>query len=289
MLDLLPLFLKASLAASVVVAATMAAERSGPFWGALITSLPVSIGPIYVVLAMDASAHFISQGLLSSLATNVSTICFLVAAALAATRAGLAATVALAIVTWIVATALIHQIDWSPLYASLLNMAALVVALAILNQWVRPGGAAPAPQRWFDLPLRALLVGSLTVFVALTSEALGPKYSGILAITPIVFISTTIVLLKRLGGPATAATLASAVLPIAGFGLGLLVAHLATARFGSTTGLAMGLATALGYSGCLAVWYLRANRYKKPGPDGVAIGEPSGGGGQDDRTLEANQ
>ena len=257
MIDLLPLILKAGLAASVVVAATMTAERSGPFWGALITSLPVSIGPIYVVMAMEASARFISQGLLSSLATNVSTICFLVAAALAATRAGPAATLVLAILTWIAATALIYQVAWSPLYASLLNVAAVVAALVILHQWVRPGGAVPVPRRWFDLPLRALLVGSLTVLVALTSEALGPKYSGILAITPIVFISTTIVLLKRLGGPATAATLSRAVLPIAGFGLGLLVAHLATARFGSTFGLASGLATVLGYSGCLAVWHLR--------------------------------
>ncbi len=262
MLDLLLLLLKAGLAASVVVAATMAAERSGPFWGALITSLPVSIGPIYVVMAIDAPAQFISHGLLSSLATNVSTICFLVAAALAATRVGLAGTVMLAILTWMAATALIHQIAWSALYASLLNVAALVIALAILRFWVRTGTAAPAPRRWFDLPLRALLVGSLTVIVAMTSEALGPKYSGILAITPIVFISTTIVLLKRLGGPATAATLSRAVVPIGGFGLALLVAHLATARLGSPVGLSLGLAASLSYSGCLAVWHLHSSRRK---------------------------
>jgi hypothetical protein len=280
MLDLLPLVLKASLAASVVVAATMAAERSGPFWGALITSLPVSIGPIYVVMAMDASADFISQGLLSSLATNDATILFLLAAALAATRTRPAGTVALAILAWGAATALIHQITWPPLYASLLNIAVLIATLAILRVWVRTGTAAPAPRRWFDLPLRALLVGSLTVFVALTSEALGPKYSGILAITPIVFISTTIVLLKRLGGPATAATLSRAVLPIGGFGLGLLVAHLATARFGSVTGLSAGLATALCYSGCLAMWYLRSTRYRKPGPGNAATGGSGGGGAQ---------
>jgi hypothetical protein len=262
MLDLLLLLLKAGLAASVVVAATMAAERSGPFWGALITSLPVSLGPIYVVMAMDAPADFIASGLLSSLATNVSTICFLVAAALAATRAGLAGTVALAIITWTVATALIHQIAWSALYASLLNVAALVIALATLRIWARTGTAAPAPRRWFDLPLRALLVGLLTVIVALTSEALGSKYSGILAITPIVFISTAIVLLKRLGGPATAATLSRAVIPIGGFGLGLLVAHLATARFGSAMGLSAGLITSLGYSGCLAIWHLHRSGHR---------------------------
>jgi hypothetical protein len=254
--DILLLFLKAGLAAAVVVAATMAAERSGPFWGALITSLPVSIGPIYVVMAIDASAQFISRGLLSSLATNVSTTCFLVAASIAATRTNPLATVALAILTWVCATLAIHQFDWSPLSAGLLNVAAFGVALAALRLWARPGTAAPAPRRWFDLPLRALLVGLLTTLVALSSAALGPKISGILAIAPVVFISATIVLLARLGGPATAATLSRAVVPIAGFGLGLLVAHLATARLGSAVGLALGLATSLGYSGCLAVWYL---------------------------------
>jgi hypothetical protein len=117
--------------------------------------------------------------------------------------------------------------------------------------------AAPAPRRWFDLPLRALLVGLLTIFIALTGKALGPEVSGVMAMVPVVFISATIVLLTRLGGPATAAILSRAVLPIAGFGLALLVAHLATARIGSPAGLALGLATSLGFSGFLAIWHLR--------------------------------
>lgn len=257
MTELLPLLLKASLVACVVIAVTMASERSGPFWGALIASLPVSIGPIYIVLAIDLPASFISRGLLSSLATNAATVCFLVVAALAATRTAPAATVALAAAAWIAVTLVIHQIDWPVWNAAALNAAAVALALAALRIWVRPGAATAAPRRWFDLPLRALLVVSLTIFVTAASTALGPKYSGILAITPVVFISATIVLLNRIGGPATAATLSRAVLPIAGFALALLTAHLATARFGSAIGLALGLATSLGFSGCLAILHLR--------------------------------
>jgi hypothetical protein len=67
-------------------------------------------------------------------------------------------------------------------------------------------------------------------------------------------------MLTRLGGPATAATLSRAVVPIAGFGLALLVAHLATGRLGSPVGLALGLATSLGFSGFLAIWHLRGTR-----------------------------
>ncbi len=250
--DLPLLLLKASLVACVAIAVTMASERSGPFWGALIASLPVSIGPIYVVLAIDLPASFISRGLLSSLATNASTVCFLAVAALAATRIAPAATVALAAAAWIAVTLVIHQIDW-PVW----NAAAVALALAARRLWVRPGAATAAPRRWFDLPLRTLLVVSLTIFVTTASETLGPKYSGILAITPVVFISATIVLLNRIGGPATAATLSRAVLPIAGFALALLAAHPATAHFGSAIGLALGLATSLGFSGGLAILHLR--------------------------------
>jgi len=260
MTEILLLLLKASLVAAVVVAATMAAERTGPFWGALITSLPVSIGPIYIVMATELPASFISRGLLSSLATNVATTCFLTVAALAATRTTPAATVALAIGAWIATALLIHQIDWPAWGAAAINAMALGIALSALRLWTRPGVAAPAPRRWFDLPLRALLVGALTLVLALAGAALGPKYSGILAITPVVFISATIVLLVRLGGPATAATLSRAVVPIGGFGLALLVAHLATARYGSAPGLALGLATSLGYSSGLIIWHLRRAR-----------------------------
>jgi len=123
--------------------------------------------------------------------------------------------------------------------------------------WGRPGVAIPAPSRWFDLPVRALLVATLTITVSLTSAALGPKTSGILAIFPVVFISATIVLLARLGGGATAAILARAVVPLVGLGIALLTAHLTTQRFGSAIGLSTGLAATLSYSLVLILWHLR--------------------------------
>jgi len=133
MTDPLSLFLQANLVAGVVIAVTMTAERSGPFWGALIASLPVSVGPIYVVMAIELPAGFISRGLLSSLVTNAATTCFLAAAALAATRVRPAAAVALAIAAWIAATLLIHAVDWPVWGAVALNAAALAAALIVLH------------------------------------------------------------------------------------------------------------------------------------------------------------
>jgi hypothetical protein len=44
----LPLLVKIGATVALVVGASVAAERSGPFLGALIATLPVSAGPAYI-------------------------------------------------------------------------------------------------------------------------------------------------------------------------------------------------------------------------------------------------
>lgn len=48
---LLPL--KMALAASVVVGCSLLAERAGPLIAALIATLPISLGPVLVFIALD--------------------------------------------------------------------------------------------------------------------------------------------------------------------------------------------------------------------------------------------
>jgi hypothetical protein len=258
--DILILLLKAGFAIIVVVSATMVAERSGPFWGALITSLPVSMGPIYVVMAIDRSDEFIAASTLSSFAAHSAMFVFLATGAIAATRLRPALTMLSIITVWLLSVTAIHSVQWSIGPAIALNLVSFTVSLIAARLWARPGVAVPAPPQWFDLPLRAALVATLTITVSLTSAALGPKTSGIVAIFPVVFISATIVLLARLGGPATAAILARAVVPLVGLGIALLTAHLVTSRFGSAIGLSAGLAATLTYSVILILWHLRGPR-----------------------------
>lgn len=49
----LPPLVRALTTGLLVVCASTVAEALGPFWGALIASLPVSAGPAYVFLAMQ--------------------------------------------------------------------------------------------------------------------------------------------------------------------------------------------------------------------------------------------
>jgi len=53
-------------AVAIVVSASRAAERAGPFIGAMIATLPVSTGPVYVFLAIDHGAPFIADTLVET-------------------------------------------------------------------------------------------------------------------------------------------------------------------------------------------------------------------------------
>src|ERR1700688_5018566 len=82
----LALLARATASALVVVAATVAAETVGPFWGGLIVSLPIGAGPAYVMLALQHDAAFIAASALGSFAVNAATFVFLAAIALLAPR-----------------------------------------------------------------------------------------------------------------------------------------------------------------------------------------------------------
>ena len=80
------LLLKIATAAAIVVTASRATERAGPFVGAMIATLPVSTGPVYAFLAMDHGAQFISDSARISVASTAAIVAFVAAHAFAAQR-----------------------------------------------------------------------------------------------------------------------------------------------------------------------------------------------------------
>src|SRR5438067_8186244 len=79
------LALKMALTAAIVVAASVAVERSGPFVGALIAALPTAAGAAYVILGFEHPASFVAASAIGSLAAQCS--CRGLCACLRATRA----------------------------------------------------------------------------------------------------------------------------------------------------------------------------------------------------------
>ena len=70
------LLLKIAMTASIVVAASVVVERSGPFVGSLIAALPTAGGAAMIILALEHSPEFISRSAVGSLIANAACALF---------------------------------------------------------------------------------------------------------------------------------------------------------------------------------------------------------------------
>lgn len=251
---LLIVLLRALVAVFVVVGASVLAEAAGPFWGGLIVSLPISAGPAYVMLGMQHDAAFIAAGALGSLAANAVTLLYILTIVLLAPRLRWPFVLAIGLCLWFGAAWIERRVQWDLASVCLLNLAMFAGTLW-LTRSARLDAVRPKPsrRRWFELPMRALLVGTLTATVVTASQWLGPSLTGMAAVFPIALTGLALVALPRLGGPATAALFASTLLGMPGFAIALLVLHLTAQAFGVWLGMLTALGAQLIYAALLLV------------------------------------
>jgi hypothetical protein len=250
---LVPLLIKAVLTALVVMCAAGLAEAFGPFWGALIASLPVSAGPAYVFLAMSHNSGFVAGSALSSLAANAATGAFLIIYAVTVRRLPAWWGLGAAVTTWLAASLAIRQIPWAPGTAGLLNLVVYGSGYIICRN-PGPASARPRPERrWFDLPLRAALVATFVCGVVVASSVLGPEATGIAAVFPISLGSLIVMLQPRLGVSASAQLATTALRAMFGFGLALLALYFTIEPWGTAGALTTALLVTITWSGLLLV------------------------------------
>lgn len=249
----LPLLAKALTTALIVVAASTAAEALGPVWGAIIASLPVSAGPAYVFLAMQHGPAFVATSALNSAAANAATGLFLTIFGMFGKRIAPWRGLVAAVGGWLAASVVIRQVTWTPISAAALNFAVYGLGLAVVSRCgtATPGSAQPPRRRWLDLPLRAASVAAFVSTVVTVSTALGPAATGIAAVFPVSLISLIVILLPRLGGPATARVATNALPPMLGFGIMLLLLHVTIRPLGVVAALVSALAVCIVWSGIL--------------------------------------
>jgi hypothetical protein len=255
----LPLAVKIIATAILVISALSAAERSGPFWGALIVALPVSAGPTYVILAIDHDAHFLAESAIHSLAANAAIGLFLVAYTRLGVRHGGAVSLGGALAVWLAAALIIFSMRWTVATAAVLNLAIFGAGVSTTRNLAHmPGPAAANGNRWHEIPLRGLLVGLLVASVTTVSYLIGPKATGILAMFPVALASLAIIMHPRFGGPAVVPVMASSLRTVPSLACGLLVIALTAERWGKAASLAAALVAALTWAGGLIL--VRARR-----------------------------
>ncbi|HEY1412097.1 MAG TPA: hypothetical protein VGF36_08145, partial [Rhodopila sp.] len=209
----LPPLVRALATALLVVSASAVAEALGPFWGALIASLPVSAGPAYVFLALQHGADFVAASALSSFAANAATGLFLTVYGVLAGRLSPWSGLGIAVLAWLAASLAMHQVAWTPLTGLALNLGVYGTGFAVSGA-VRTGEppSAPAvPRQRLDLVLRAVAVAAFVSLVVTLSSILGPGATGIAAVFPISLISLLVIVRPRIGSRASSLLAANAL------------------------------------------------------------------------------
>ncbi|KRE13505.1 hypothetical protein ASE63_18740 [Bosea sp. Root381] len=235
------LLFKMAIAAGIVVSCSLIAERSGPLVAALIATLPISLGPVYVFLALDHDAAFIADAALGSMASTVANGCLFLVYVLRAQKHATLASLGPALLVWLVAVFALYWLEPSFWTLLGLTLAVFIGAHLAVRPYLAARSARPAEPPWFAIPLRALCVAALAGTATTASAHVGGVWSGVLAGLPIVMSSLVLILQPRIGGPAAAAVIANSVIALLGFGLAISVVHLAAVPLGSWPALGVGL------------------------------------------------
>src|SRR3972149_11684839 len=232
----LSLATKLVLTAGIVVTASIVVERAGPLIGALVVTLPVTVWPAYVFLALDHDAAFLARSAQSGLAINAVSAVFMLSYLVLAQKRGLLVSLSAAIGCWIGLALLVRSIAWTVGSAGLLNLVAYAACIWLGNRF-REAEIPRLRRQWYELPLRALLISALMGAVLVFSTWGGPTTTGVLAVYPISTTCTMLVLHPQIGGRASAAVIANGLWGLFGIGWGLFALCVATEPLGIGIGL----------------------------------------------------
>jgi hypothetical protein len=251
----LTLLLKAALTSSIIVTASLIVERGGPFLGAMIASLPTSVGAAYIVMAVEHSPDFISKSALGSLTANAAGVTFAAVYALLARKYSLLVGLGGALLIWLVCALALRNIDFTLWSAIALNLGVATFAI-----WVTAKArAASFPKaavvsRAYDIPLRAAAVSAFVIIITTLSHSIGAFSSGIFAVFPIAMSSFIVILHNRIGGPATSNVIAHAQVPMLGLIPAFLAVYLLSGPLGEWWALLIALMASLIWNTLLWTW-----------------------------------
>lgn len=253
------LLLKIAMTAGIVVAASVVVERSGPFIGALIASLPTAGGAAMIILAWQHPASFIAQSAVGSMVANAAVAFFALTYAALAQRHSLAISLGAAFLVWLGVVFLSRLVEWNAVSATLLNAVVYPVAITAGKRFRAEGAIKQTTLTARDLVWRAGVVTLCVIIVTTASSSIGSYFSGVFAFFPVAMGSFFVILHPRVGGPGAASVAAHVLTPLIGLGLGLLAVHLLAESIGVWWSYAVGLSIGLAWN--VLLWVLRQRRH----------------------------
>jgi hypothetical protein len=245
------LLLKLTLAPLLVAAATLAAQKWGPRVGGLLLGLPLTTGPIFLLLAIDQGPHFAARATVGILFGLVGLAAFAVAYAAASSRTGWVVSLASATVVFFVFSAGVRRLGNDVVIAGLIAWIALVLAASLIR---RPEfGIARAARPWWDLWVRMLAVAALTLAITTAAARLGPIPTGIVGTYPVAITVVVTFTHSQFGRNAVLDMLRGSVLSWISFTSCFLVIGLSLEALGIALAIGLGVLAAVTTS-VLVLW-----------------------------------
>jgi hypothetical protein len=233
----LPVAAKILFTVAIVVVASFATERSGPFIGALFVTLPVTFWPAYLFVSLDHDRVFVADSATAGMAMHGVSAILVVVYVKLARRWSLLPSLAAAIAVWLGLGIVARSLAWNFWSAALFDVVAYAAALALVRD--DRHAVMPAIKRqWYDLPVRVVMICVLMGTILAMSAWAGPVVTGFTAVFPVALVSTILVLHRRIGGAATAAMAANGIRGMVGIAIALAALQLCVVPFGPAVALA---------------------------------------------------
>lgn len=261
MLFLAGLTLKVVLTAAITVAASVIVERSGPFIGSLVASLPTAGGAALIILAWEHPPEFIAESAVGSMVANAMVAVFALSYAVLAQRHSLVIGLGGAFLVWFAAAYLSRFVEWTAVRALVLIAVVFPLTIVAGRRFRSEGVIRRAHLTGSDLAWRAGVVTVCVIVVTAASHSIGSYWSGLFAFFPVAMASFFAILQPRIGGPATASVAAHVQAPLIGLGLSLYAVHLLAEAIGVWWAYAIGLCIGICWNAMLWLvrnWRLRA-------------------------------
>jgi hypothetical protein len=203
------LALKLLLVPAFLALITLAGRRWGPQVAGWLAGLPVLTGPILFLLALERGPAFAATAATVSLSAVAGAVALIVTYARTCARRSAGISLLYGLASWSCAALLLTSLPLNNFISLGIALVALAIAPKLFPRLSAPIVIARLP-RW-ELPLRMLAGAAITLAVTSLAAAIGPSWSGMFAVFPVI-TSVLSVFSHRASGPAFTATLLRAMI-----------------------------------------------------------------------------
>lgn len=192
------LILKLLLVPAVVAAVSVASRRWGPVVGGWLAGLPLVAGPILLLLTLQHGTAFGAAAALSALAAVAASEAYNLLYARTCRNASRWLSLAAGLSAWLIVSAGLSALPQTLAWSAGAALLAVLASLTFLPRCHAPVVATPLTPR--DLLLRMIAGSALTACVTVLAGRVGPAWSGLLSVFPLLGVVLT-VSAHRANGP----------------------------------------------------------------------------------------